>query len=179
MTRKTPRAPSLATLHRQQGGVPRSASRRPTSKLSRMPWTSLPRAYVLYLAHQGATRKIPRWTTTCHQALVEAPRKGRQGNKNADVNMKRSIQMTFGDTPPLKSVNVDMTRRWRQRRILWCPLVLPLQVRQRELQVLALMSSWPTSTTSSRNSYIDAGRNMVTNVRPQPRRRPSQALLLI
>ena len=157
-----------------------------------------------HLAHQGATkkmaqrratRKMPRWTTTCpsfkttsthlpsfgtcHQALVEAPRKGRQGNKHAVVNMKRSIRMTFGDTPPLKSVNVDMTRRWRQGRILWCPLVLPLQVCQQELQssslaILVLMRSWPTSTNSLSKAYVDVGRNMVTNVRSQPRRRPDR-----
>ena len=87
--------------------------------------------------------------------------------------------MTFGDTPPLKSVNVDMRRRRRQRRILWCPLVLPLQVRQQELQLPSLTRSWPTSTTSSSKSNVDAGRSMVTNVRPQPSRRPSQALLMI
>ena len=113
---------------------------------------------------------MPRWTTTCHQALVEAPRKGRQGNKNADVNIKRNIQMTFGDTPPLKSANVDVRRRRRQRRNLWCPFVLTLHRRQQDLQVPCLMRSWPASTTSSRNSNVDAGRNMVTNVRPQPRR---------
>ena len=116
---------------------------------------------------------------TYHQVRVGAPRQGHQSNKHADANMRRSIRMTFGDTPPLKSVNVDMTRRWRQRRILWCPLVLPLQVRQRELQVLSLMRSWPTSTTSSRISYVDAGRNMVTNVRTQHHWRLSQALLMI
>ena len=170
MRRTTPRVTSLDTLRRQQEGVPRSASTRPSSKISRMPWTSWPRAYIVYLAHQGATTKMPRWTTTCHQALVEAPRKGRQGNKLAVIDMKRSIRMTFGDTPPIKSVNVDMRRRRRQRRILWCPLVL---------QLPSLTRSWPTSTTSSSKSNVDAGRNMVSNVRPQPRRRPSQALLMI
>ena len=131
MTRPSPRATSFDILLRQQDGVPRSASTRPSSKISRMPWTSLPRAYILHLAHQGAKRKMPRWTTTCHQALVEAPRKGRQGNKHADVNMRRSIQMTFGDTPPLKSVNVDMRRSQDARHaikqvlLVWCLLQVP------------------------------------------------------
>ena len=145
--RTTPRAPSLATLHRQQEGVPRSASTRPSSKLSRMPWTSMPKAYVLYQAHQGTTRKMQRWTTTCHQALVEAPRKGRQGNKHADVNMRRNIQMTFDDTLPLKSVNVDMRRsqepphpRWRRVHILWCLLQGP-PLHGRPSQ--ALLMNWP------------------------------------
>ena len=87
--------------------------------------------------------------------------------------------MTFGDTPPLKSVNVDMRRRRRQRRNLWCPFVLPLHQRQQDLQVPCLMRSWPASTTSSRNSNVDAGRNMVTNVRPLLLWRLSQALLFI
>ena len=100
MRRTTPRVPSLDTLHQPKSGVPRSASTRP-------------RQAKVHLAHQGATRKMPRWTTTCHQALVTAPRKGRQGNKLADVNMRRNIQMTFDVIPPLKSVNVDMRRRWR------------------------------------------------------------------
>ena len=122
---------------------------------------------------------MPRWTTTYLQALVEAPWKGRQGNKNADVNMKRNIQMTFGDTPLLKSANVDVRRRRRQRRNLWCPFVLTLHRRQQDLQVPYLMRSWPASTTSSRNSNVDAGRNMVTNVRPLLLWHLSQALLMI
>ena len=130
MRRTTPRVTRFDIPHRQQGGTPRSSLTRPSSKFSRMPWTSLPSAYVLHHTLQGATRKMPRWTTTCLLPLVEAPRKGRQGNKHANVYMRRSIQMTFDDILPLKSVNVDMIRRWRQRHILWCPLVLPLQVRQ-------------------------------------------------
>ena len=133
MRRTTPKVPSLETLHRQQAGVPRSASTRPSQVKA-------------HLAHQGATRKMPRWTTTCpsfktmwthspsfgtyHQALVRAPRQGHQSNKHADINMRRSIRMTFGDTPPLKSVNVDVRRRQRQRRNLWCPFMLTLHRRQ-------------------------------------------------
>ena len=116
MTRPSPRATSFDILLRQQDGDPRSASTRPSQVKA-------------HLAHQGATRKMPRWTTTCQQTLVEAPRKGRQGNKHADVNMRRSIQMTFDVTPPLKSVNVDRRRsqeplhpRWRRARTLWCLL---------------------------------------------------------
>lgn len=87
--------------------------------------------------------------------------------------------MTFGDTPPLKSANVDVRRRRRQRRNLWCPFVLTLHRRQQDLQVPCLMRSWPASTTSSRNSNVDAGRNMVTNVRPLLLWRLSHALLFI
>ena len=121
MKRTSPSAPSFNILHRQQEGAPRSASTRPSQAKA-------------HLAHQGATRKMPRWTTTClsfkttsthlpsfgtsHQAQVEDPSQGHQG-----------IQMTFGDTLPLKSVNVDMRRRWRQVHTLWCLLQVPPQHR--------------------------------------------------
>ena len=182
MTRPSPRARSFDILLQLQEGAPRSASTRPSQVKA-------------HLAHQGATRMMPRrliaWPSfgTYLQALAKAQRKGRQGNKHVVANMRRSIRMTFGDTPPLKSVNVDMRRRRRQRRILWCPLVLPLQVRQQEFRgspspscqslTLALMRSWPTSTTSSRKAHVEAARSMATHVRTQPRRRPSQALLMI
>ena len=150
--RTTPRVPSLDTLHQPKSGVPRSASTRP-------------RQVKAHLAHQGATRTLPRSTTTCpsskttslhspsfetyHQARVGAPSQGHQGNKHADANMRRSIRTTFGDIPPLKSVNVDMRRRRRQRHILWCPLVLALQVRTNRGdhgQLRHLHRETPTST---------------------------------
>ena len=119
MTRTSPRAPSFDTLHRQQGGVSRSASTRPSQAKA-------------HLAHQGATRKMPRWTTTClsfkttsthlpsfgtsHQAQVEDPSQGHQG-----------IQMTFDDTLPLKNANNDMRRSQEGRHAI-------KQVRQLEFQ---------------------------------------------
>ena len=90
--------------------------------------------------------------------------------------------MTFDDTPPLKNGNNDMRRSQEGRHTI-------KQVRLQELQgptsancqslSLVLMRSWSTSTNSLSKAYADAGRNMLTNMRPQPHWHPSQALCMI
>ena len=143
MTSKTPRVPSFNILHHlQEGAMTSTTPRAPSFEIlhhlqeDAMTRTTprAPSVYILHylLSYHGATIEMPRWTTTCpsfkttsthspsletcHQALVEAPRQGRQG-----------IQMTFDDTPPLKNGNNDMRRSQEGRHTI-------KQVRLQELQ---------------------------------------------